>query len=378
VRLRFRIRAAPSAEDRNVLDRVVDVEPAGDEIRIGRRAGLEIQLPFATVSGLHARIYRQGNEWGLLDMGSSNGTFVGQTRLPLGVPRVIKAGDVIKVADVSITFEGEVGASPPASTGSGPESTATLARRLVNDLFQSVGGAEMAKLLVASGPAAGQSLTLALPDRTYRVGRSPDCDLVLPDDDVSREHAAFEKRWQGVFVRDLGSKNGVQIQGEKIRGERRLRHGDLLLVGTTQLKVEDPEEKYLRDMDEKERSGPAAAPPAARGAGPVPAPAPPGGTAPARDQAPAARPAPAPAPAPPPKPAPPPEPEPPPPAKAAKPPVSDDDEPPPEDEEPGPDVKAAPASGAARAITLAVSAFALAVLAGVLYLAWVMFSGMSR
>jgi pSer/pThr/pTyr-binding forkhead associated (FHA) protein len=363
VKLRFRIRAAPSAEDRNVQDRVVDVEPVGDEVRIGRRAGLEIQLPFATVSGLHARIYRQGSEWGVLDMGSSNGTFVGQTRLPLGVPRVLKAGDVVKVADVSLTFEGELGASPAAaSAGAGPESTATLARRLVNDMFQSVGGAEVAKVLVASGPASGQSLTLALPDRTYRIGRSPDCDLVLPDDDVSREHAAFEKRWQGVFVKDLGSKNGVQIEGQKIRGERRLRHGDVLLVGTTQLRIEDPEEKYLRDMDDKDRSARVAAG-GAGDAGPVPVAAGAPGTAPARE---APRP-PAPASPPPPEKSAPPAPPP------APPPASEPEEPPADEPE-----APAPSSSGSRILTLFVSAFAVAVLAGVLYLGWVMLSGMGR
>ncbi len=349
---------------------MVDVEPTGDEVRIGRRAGLEIQLPFATVSGLHARIYRQGSEWGVLDMGSSNGTFVGQARLPLGVPRVLKAGDVIRVADVNLTFEGELGASPAGVPGAsaGPESTATLARRLVNDMFQSVGGAEVAKIVVTSGPASGQSLTLALPDRTYRLGRSPDCDLVLPDDDVSREHAAFEKRWQGVFVRDLGSKNGVQMEGQKIRGERRLRHGDVMLVGTTQLRVEDPEEKYLRDMEDKEKAVRAPTPPGISGGAPVPAVAGSPGTAPAappRPPSPALPPPPVEKPPPPPPPPPEPEPEPEP---------GEPEEPPPSDEP----EEAVRASSGSRILTLLVSGFALAVLGGVLYLGWVMFSGMSR
>ena len=343
----------------------MDVEPAGDEVRIGRRAGLEIQLPFATVSGLHARIYRQGSEWGVLDMGSSNGTFVGQTRLPLGVPRVLKPGDVVRVADVSLTFEGEVGAAPAPAPGAGPETTATLARRLVNDMFQSVGGAEVAKIIVASGPAAGQSMTLALPDRTYRAGRSPDCDLVLPDDDVSREHAAFEKRWQGVFVRDLGSKNGVQIGGEKIKGERRLRHGDVLLVGTTQLKVEDPEEKYLRDLDDKGEKSARAPTPLGNAAGPVPTAAPAAGTAPGsqipgRADAEANPPAAEKPPSPPPPIIPPPE--------------EDADEPPPAEEPEGPPRR----ESGSRILTLFVSVFALVVLGGVLYLVLVMFSGMGR
>jgi pSer/pThr/pTyr-binding forkhead associated (FHA) protein len=365
VPLRFRIRTAPSAEDKNARDRVVEVEPAGDEIRIGRRAGLEIQLPFATVSGLHARIYRQGNEWGVLDMGSSNGTFVGQTRLPLGVPRPLKVGDVIRVADVSLTFEGEVGAPPPGAPAGGPESTATLARRLVNDLFQSVGGAEVAQVQVTSGPASGQALILAMPDRPYRMGRSPDCDLVLPDDDVSREHAAIERRWQGVFIRDLGSKNGVQIDGQKIRGEKRLKHGDTFVLGTTQMRVDDPEEKYLRDIEEKDRS--------ARAAAPSPgAPSAAAGTAPAQASPPASAPA---------KGAPPP------PAAKSPAPATDaapakgpaapaEPEPPPDvgDDEPGQGGPPAKERGA-RILPLFVSAFALAVLVGVLYLLYLITLG---
>jgi pSer/pThr/pTyr-binding forkhead associated (FHA) protein len=343
---------------------VVDVELIGDEVRIGRRAGLEIQLPFATVSGLHARIYRQGTEWGVLDMGSSNGTFIGPTRLPPGVPRTLKPGDVVNIADVSLTFEGEVGVAAAPATGPRPESTATLARRLVNDLFQQQGGAEVARLVVGSGPSAGQALALAMPDRTYRVGRSPDCDLVLPDDDVSREHAAFERRWQGVFVRDLGSKNGIQLDGQSIRGERKLRHGDVVVVGTTQLRVEDPEEKYLRDIDEKERAMRAPAPGAVSGGGgsTVPAEA----AAPAREglHNPAASPRPAPIPE----------------ARstpASRPTVAgsvpDEADAPPVDEGDGRGrVRGSPI------LPITVSAFALAVLLGVGFLVWLLFSGMER
>ena len=195
---------------------MVDVEPAGDEVRIGRRAGLEIQLPFATISSLHARVVRHGKGWALLDMGSVNGTFVGEARLQVGIPRVINPGELLKLADVSMVFEGELGGAAPPPKGT--ESTATMARRLVNDLFQAVAGAEVARIIVETGNSAGKAMALATPDRAYKIGRSPECDLVLSDDDVSREHAAFERRWQGVFVRDLGSKNGIEIDGKKVRG----------------------------------------------------------------------------------------------------------------------------------------------------------------
>jgi pSer/pThr/pTyr-binding forkhead associated (FHA) protein len=290
VRLRFRIRTGPSAESGELVDRVVDVEPAADEVRIGRKAGVEIQLPFTTVSSLHARVFKHGDGWALVDMGSSNGTFVGQVRLGSGQPRVIKPGEIFRLADVTVAFEGEVGAvagDKPAKT----ESTATLARRLVNDLFQAVAGAEIARVVVEKGPSTGQSVALSLPDRAYKVGRAPDCDLVLSDDDVSREHAAFERRWQGVFVRDLGSKNGLEIDGKKVRGEQRVHDGELITLGASQLRIDDPEERYLRQMEADAREAPKKTAPAAPA---VPAAA----AAPAVKEAPAAPPAPKPAAAP--------------------------------------------------------------------------------
>jgi predicted component of type VI protein secretion system len=76
--------------------------------------------------------------------------------------------------------------------------------------------------------------------------------LVVPDDDISREHAEFERRWDGVFVRDLDSKNGVLLMGERLAGERRLSDGDVLRLGQTTFRLEDPEDRYLRQLQEVE------------------------------------------------------------------------------------------------------------------------------
>jgi FHA domain len=57
--------------------------------------------------------------------------------------------------------------------------------------------------------------------------------------------------WEGVFVRDLGSKNGVKVAGEQIAGERRLRDGDRVNVGAVTLRVDDPEDRYPRQMEQQ-------------------------------------------------------------------------------------------------------------------------------
>jgi hypothetical protein len=133
------------------------------------------------------------------------------------------------------------------------ESTATIARRLVSDLFGARPGGEVARLIPVAGwpeeRAPPDPLRLAVPDRAYVIGRGESCDLVLPTDDVSREHAVIVRRWSGVQIRDLGSKNGLRVGGQPIEGEHRLRDGDRVEIASFELRLDDPEDRYLRELE---------------------------------------------------------------------------------------------------------------------------------
>lgn len=70
------------------------------------------------------------------------------------------------------------------------------------------------------------------------VGRQADCDVVLTHSrKVSRKHCCFAQvndRW---IIRDLGSTNGVSINGARIRKEHRLRLGDEIMIGDVRFKL---------------------------------------------------------------------------------------------------------------------------------------------
>lgn len=76
-----------------------------------------------------------------------------------------------------------------------------------------------------------QAHDLELPLGDFIVGRSTECQLSLDDPLVSRRHAVLRVRRDGVSVQDLGSRNGVLVNGVKITGERELSTGDKVSIG---------------------------------------------------------------------------------------------------------------------------------------------------
>jgi hypothetical protein len=79
---------------------------------------------------------------------------------------------------------------------------------------------------------------LPLPSRGATIGRSRDCDVVLEDAGISRHHAEIVPDVEGWTVADLGSTNGVRVNGRAIRGAQPLRAGDRVELGSTEIVFE--------------------------------------------------------------------------------------------------------------------------------------------
>ena len=69
------------------------------------------------------------------------------------------------------------------------------------------------------------------------IGRLETQDLVVPDPEVSREHAVFRKSGDIFTVEDLGSALGTHVNGERIR-KHELTAGDVIQIGTLALKFD--------------------------------------------------------------------------------------------------------------------------------------------
>jgi pSer/pThr/pTyr-binding forkhead associated (FHA) protein len=227
---------------------MVEVANLDDGIIFGRALGVTIELPFPAVSGRHARVFSRDGLFFIEDLKSTNGTWLGDRRLVPGVPVPVAIGEGFRIASIPVRIEGETGVSGKDLTHS--EGNESLARRLVADLFSAGPPAEPTALLIESGPDAGKTLALLVVGRRYVVGRGAMCDWVLTDEDMSREHAEFLRTNEGIRARDLESKNGLFIGEQKIVGEVFLRDGDRLQMGRTCCLVQDPEDRYLRQMQQ--------------------------------------------------------------------------------------------------------------------------------
>lgn len=79
---------------------------------------------------------------------------------------------------------------------------------------------------------------LLVPPRGGVIGRSRDCDVVLDDAGVSRRHAELRGSGERWVIEDLGSTNGVYLNGHQVHGPHALQPGDRVEVGSTKIVFE--------------------------------------------------------------------------------------------------------------------------------------------
>ncbi len=81
---------------------------------------------------------------------------------------------------------------------------------------------------------AGGTIATRRFGRRVLVGRAPTADLRIDDPRVSRLHARIEMRDDGVYLEDLGSRNGTLVNGVPSAGGR-LTAGDDIRIGAASL-----------------------------------------------------------------------------------------------------------------------------------------------
>jgi pSer/pThr/pTyr-binding forkhead associated (FHA) protein len=199
-------------------ERTLELTP-GKPFSVGREASNDVPLPDerqASRRHCEVRPLPVGG-WEVVDLGATNKTRVNGA----GVDRrALTTGDVIEVGKVTLRFED-------------PQEEERL---------QQAGRQGVCLLEWADGPRKGQRVMLSAPRTT--LGRRPGNAIVLDDRMASGHHAEIVKDLNGYTIRDLGSTNGIMVNGTPTT-ESGLSHGARLRVGNSRFVFKDPSMKDI-------------------------------------------------------------------------------------------------------------------------------------
>lgn len=180
----------------------------GAEVVIGRNPKHvnSVQVNEPKMSSEHAQLMLdERGQLYLLDLISTNGTFVNGQQLSPNQPHPISSQDKIsfvKGHKIELVFNPDAYSSGPKIAGNNPRPQDT-------DIM---------------GKFARQNIVV--------LGRSRSCDVVLEHQSISRQHAQIERKSNGRFyLKDLGSLNGTFLNGHRITHEQEVTEKDYILIG---------------------------------------------------------------------------------------------------------------------------------------------------
>ncbi len=216
------------------------------KITLGRDKNNDVQLPLSTISRHHAVILREDKEWFVQDLRSTHGTLYNGEPLLSGGKRVLKNQDVLQIVHYQITVD----LSDEASQSDFPdEQTSVVAKKMMQEaLSELASGDDIPYLRVMNGPQEGKKVELGQSVSELVIGRSDKCDLQLDDVNISRRHARIQQEWGEIFLEDMGSKNGVVVNGERIEARTALKDKDEISLGAIRLTFIDPDASMVQRL----------------------------------------------------------------------------------------------------------------------------------
>lgn len=196
-------------------------------LTIGRADKCDVHLDVPGVDDEHAKI----SEVALIAVGPD--CAVGDVPLDQGQRRLIMPGDEIQIGAVVITLEGDDPSLIPPPPDDAGENVALGRVRTRGP-----------KVRVVEGANFGDEMVMEEENRLYVIGRAPQCDLVLEDREVSREHLKLVRRGYQIFIQDQSSTRGSWLGRTSVYAGSTIEWARprMLKVGATVLALELPPE----------------------------------------------------------------------------------------------------------------------------------------
>lgn len=217
-------------------------------LSIGRHDENIIALPGRSVSRNHAQIMKDGEDFFIVDQESGNGTFLNGRKLGPKERNLLKNNDLISIDVFDLKFYLTDELLERSMRDEITESD-ILEVKLLKKVLKAIDKETIPSFEVLNGSAEGTIFHLTDATPEIEIGRDPDCAFSINEHVISRNHAKIVKRWGGITIRDLDSRNGTFINNRKVV-EEYLHDGDRIALGTIVLMFRNPQELNIAQLME--------------------------------------------------------------------------------------------------------------------------------
>jgi len=203
-------------------DSIISEYPlVAEETSIGRKPENTIQIDNLAVSSQHARIIKIGNKLILEDLGSTNGTLVGNK---LVTKHILKHGDAILIGKHSLTYINSE-ASPIAKPSEAEEDemdktmiiTPKAREALLNKGKPVASTMPLASVQIISGSQAGKTFELIA--ALTSIGKTDSCRIRVKGLMVGQQAAVITRRPNGYHITHLEGLSKAKLNGESITNQ---------------------------------------------------------------------------------------------------------------------------------------------------------------
>lgn len=204
------------------------VEIHRDEVLVGAGADCAVMLAAPGIAPQHCMLFERDGQTFVRPLGNAVTVLNGKQ---IAAEAPIKPGDLLLFARVGarVVAMEKAPAAPlprrPAATGD-EDGRTRVRMALPKFVMRGVSGPTFGKTFGVTG-----ALTL---------GRSAECDIAIPSDEISRHHAKLQVVADGVMVEDMGSANGTFVNNQRVLVPTLMKHGDELRLDTVRFMLMSP------------------------------------------------------------------------------------------------------------------------------------------
>lgn len=223
----------------------------GREATLGRLPQNNVQLKGAGISREHAKILFEDDQYYLIDLGSGNGTLLNGLLLKPNEKNILRNNDRITIENYHLKFWATDEIFEEKLKEEEEITDADILEvKLLKKILDAVDQETLPSLEILNGSQEGKRFFLTEDMQEITIGRDPACDFSIDEYVISRGHAKIHKKWGGIALTDLNSKNGSFVNNKRIT-EEFLHDGDRIALGTIVFLFRNPKEINIQQIGEE-------------------------------------------------------------------------------------------------------------------------------